>query len=89
MPVLGSLTWASWLGLVFFVVSCFFYAVLILVPFLPISAAIKLALAPALVAMGEAAFWIGAAIVGKEVISRYRRFLDPRRWLSKGKESPE
>jgi len=47
---------------------------------LTLSAAGKLALAPALVASGEAAFWIGGALLGKELVARRKRYLNPRSW---------
>jgi hypothetical protein len=55
--------------------------VLLGLPFLPLPGPTRLALAPLLVAVGEATFWIGGALLGKEVVMRYRRYLDPRGWL--------
>jgi len=41
----------------------------------------KVALSSLLVISGEASFWIGGLIIGREVIARWRGALDPRRWL--------
>jgi hypothetical protein len=50
------------------------------VAFLPLSTAQKVGLSAVLVVAAEAVFWGAALFVGKEVISRYRRFFDPRTW---------
>lgn len=89
MTLSGRMTWVAWLGLVLFVASCLFYALLLLVPLLPISGSMKIASTPILITLGEATFWIGAAVVGKEVILRYRRRLNPRYWLFRRKEPLE
>jgi hypothetical protein len=56
------------------------YAAVPVVPFLPLTTAQKIGLASGLVVAAEAVFWVAALFVGKEVISRYRRFFDPRTW---------
>jgi 8-oxo-dGTP diphosphatase len=50
------------------------------VPFLPLTTAQKVGLSAVLVVAAEAVFWGAALFLGKEVISRYRRFFDPRTW---------
>jgi hypothetical protein len=56
------------------------YAAVPMVPFLPLTTAQKIGLSAGLVVAAEAVFWVAALFVGKEVISRYRRFFDPRAW---------
>jgi hypothetical protein len=56
------------------------YAAVPVVPFLPLTTAQKIGLSAGLVVAAEAVFWIAALFVGKEVISRYRRFFNPRTW---------
>jgi hypothetical protein len=57
-----------------------FYAAIPVVPFLPLTTAQKIGLSAGLVVAAEVVFWGAALFVGKEVISRYRRFFDPRTW---------
>ncbi len=57
------------------------YAAVPVVPFLPLTTAQKIGLSSRLVVAAEAIFWGAALFVGKEVISRYRRFFDPRAWF--------
>jgi hypothetical protein len=56
------------------------YAAIPMVPFLPLTTAQKIGLSAGLVVAAEVVFWGAALFVGKEVISRYRRFFDPRAW---------
>lgn len=51
------------------------------VPFLPLSTGAKVWLVSALLVGAEVVFWGAALFFGKEVVSRYRRFFDPRNWF--------
>lgn len=62
----------KWLGLALVVLSFIFYGGLLIVPFTPFSAGNKIVISSLLVIMGEASFWIGAFILGKEAVSKYR-----------------
>lgn len=73
--------WGRTLGFLLIVLSFFAYGVLLALPLLPLEGGMKLALAPVLVGLGEAAFWIGGLFVGKALISRYRRYLNPCNWV--------
>ncbi len=66
-----------------FVVPSVLYTMLLVVPFLPLTTGQKLWVASGLVVVAEGTFLLTALILGREVVSRYRRFLDPRRWLGK------
>jgi hypothetical protein len=50
------------------------------VPFLPLTTAQKVGLSAGLVVVAEAVFWGAALFLGGELVSRYRRFFDPRTW---------
>jgi len=56
---------------------------LLMVPFLPIETGAKAALIPTLLGLGEVSFWVGAAIVGKALVAKYRRYLNPLNWCSR------
>jgi hypothetical protein len=56
------------------------YAAIPVVPFLPLTMTQKIGLSAGLVVAAEVVFWGAALFVGKEVISRYRCFFDPRAW---------
>ncbi|MEA5531541.1 transporter suffix domain-containing protein [Dolichospermum sp. UHCC 0684] len=65
----------------------------VIVPFLPISLAQKAILVPVLLVLAEVLFWLGALLVGKEVVQKYRRYLNFRylnilvkRWKRKNRK---
>jgi short-subunit dehydrogenase len=67
-----SSSWLRHIGIVLVVLSFVLYGLLPVVPFLPVSTGAKLAITPGLIALGEASFWIGGLVLGKEVIERYK-----------------
>ncbi|MFX4261550.1 transporter suffix domain-containing protein [Pelotomaculum propionicicum] len=71
------------IGLLLVILSCVLYAGLILVPFTPYTTGTKAAISSALVVSGEASFWLGALILGKEIVTKYRSYLNPVRWFKK------
>ncbi len=81
LPPAPMTTWAKWMGMGLIVFSFLLYGVLIALPFALIPVQDKLAISPALVIVSEISFWVGGLIVGKEIVARYKRYLDPRWWL--------
>jgi hypothetical protein len=65
-------------GLALVVLSGVAYMGLFAVPWLPLSLAGKSAAAVALVVGGEALFWLGVLIAGREIMRKYRHLLSPR-----------
>jgi hypothetical protein len=77
--------WRPWvLVVLLLVVPGALYSAVPAVPFLPLTTAQKVGLSAGLVVAAEAVFWGAALFLGKEVISRYRSFFDPRTWRRKG-----
>jgi len=71
------------LGLALIALSAVLYAAILALPFVPADAAVLVALGALLAVCGEAAFWVGAGLVGRELILKYRRRLDPRRLVGR------
>ena len=71
------------LGIGLVVLSFILYGAILLVPFIPYSAGIKVSVSTALVVSGEISFWVGGFILGKEVISRYKKYLNPLCWFKR------
>jgi hypothetical protein len=66
-------------GLVLIIISFLPWLIIaVIVPFIPISLAQKAILVPALLVLAEVLFWLGALLVGKEVVQKYRRYLNFR-----------
>ena len=82
----GSASWKRRLGFLLIILSSLLYGCLLLVPMTPFSAKGKVALSSLLVVSGEASFWIGGLILGREAIGRWRGALDPRRWIRRRDE---
>ena len=70
----------AWILAVLLVIPGAPYAAVPVVPFLPPTTAQKVGLSAGLVVAAEVVFWVAALFVGKKVVSRYRRFFDPRAW---------
>ena len=81
-PASGRRAWI--LVIVLLVIPGALYVAIPAVVFLPLTTAQKIWLSTGLVILAEAIFWGAALFVGKEAISRYRRYLDPSAWLRKG-----
>lgn len=80
-PRSGDAGSARGIGMGLIVLSFVFYGLLLFVlPFMPLATQVKVAASPVLVGLGEASFWIGGALVGKEVVARYKPYLNPCTW---------
>lgn len=65
------------------IISCAFWALLLLLPFLKVSAGTKGVLAVIFIVAGEVTFWGGVLWVGRPVMKKYRHRLSPRRWFDR------
>ena len=86
-----SRRWTRSIGISLIVLSAMLYAAILLLPLLPFSGKERLAAVPVLVILGEVAFWGGGALLGAEVVARYRRWLNPRYWFNRAgtREKPD
>jgi short-subunit dehydrogenase len=69
------------LAAVLIILSFLLYGLGFLIPFLPLSLSRKAVMIPVSIALGEAVWWIGMAILGKQVITKYRKCLNPCGWF--------
>ncbi|TAJ08467.1 MAG: transporter suffix domain-containing protein [Nitrospirae bacterium] len=75
-------------GVACLVLSCLLYAGLLLVPFLPFGFGGQALASAGLVVTGEAAFWVGCLLAGRELMVRYRKQLNPRSWFRRSAGKP-
>jgi len=75
------------IAIVLILLSGLFFGMIFVVPFFPLSLATKGLLVTACIIGGEVAWWVGVAIAGKQVISKYGRYLNPRNWFSRKNET--
>ncbi|HEY3370767.1 MAG TPA: transporter suffix domain-containing protein [Prolixibacteraceae bacterium] len=74
-------------GIVLLIVCVLAFLAIPIVPFLPIGDGAKVIVAATLFVIGEATFWGGAILVGKELLAKYTTRLNPKNWF-KGKPGP-
>ena len=77
------MNWSKRVGIFLVVMSFVFYGLIPVLPFLPLSASVKLAAVPILALLGELVFWPGGILLGKEVVARYKSYLNPCNWRLK------
>jgi len=70
-------------GIFLIVVSTLFFCSLAGIPFLNIDSKTKIAISTAAVILGEVTFWAGGFLLGKELVSRYKAYLNPMNWFKK------
>ena len=71
------------LGISLVVLSFILYGLILLVPFVPYPTGIKVTISSILAVLGEISFWVGGIILGKEVIARYKKYLNPFIWFKR------
>jgi len=74
------------IGIVLIAVSTLLFASLLIIPFLSISTEIKLTVTTIVVIVSEITFWTGGLLVGKEVITKYKKYFNPLNWFRKSKD---
>ncbi len=75
----GSPGRARYLGFGLLAIALLTWVLIPVVLLLPLPAGQKGWTTAALLVVGEAAFWVSAVLLGREVVRRYRSYLDPRR----------
>ena len=78
-----SKSWKFKIGLALVILSCLLFLTLPLIPFLSIDGKSKLSISTIVFIIAEIAFWSGGLLLGKELFSKYKSFLDPRNWFTK------
>ncbi|GGK04430.1 hypothetical protein GCM10007063_28440 [Lentibacillus kapialis] len=74
------------LGTALLIISVLCWLIAAVTTFTPISLTVKASIITGSLIIGEILFWIGALLVGKEVVSKYKRYLNPRNWWKKGEK---
>lgn len=64
------------------ILSFLLYGLTFILPFVPLSTVQKATAIPVLILFGEMAWWLGVAIVGNQLISKYRKYFNPCIWFS-------
>ncbi len=71
------------IGIGLIIISFIFFFMIPIVPFVPITVKMKVIITTTLAIIAEVTFWLGGFFVGKEVIQKYKKYLNPSRFLKK------
>lgn len=75
--------WKFKLGVALLIVCIPFFLAIPVVPFLDISSSAKITVSTVLLVLGEITFWIGGLLLGKELFTRYKWYMNPVNWFRK------
>ncbi len=78
-----SNNWKYKLGLSLIILSTLIFASLLIIPFLKIDNTNKISFTTIIIIIGEITFWTGGLLVGKEILSKYKSYLNPKNWFKK------
>ncbi len=76
-----SKNWKIRLGIILIVFSCILFLSLPLIPFLEVENKVTITTVTFIIA--EITFWSGGILLGKELFSKYKSYLNPKNWFSK------
>lgn len=71
------------LGLGLLILSLFVWLIPVITPFTPLPTKIKAGTITGSIIIAEIIFWIGALLVGKEVATKFKSYLNPKNWRKK------
>jgi hypothetical protein len=75
--------WKLKLGIALIVLSAPVFLSLLIVPFLNVDNKTKISISTVIIVIGEITFWSGGLLVGKELFSKYKSYLNPKNWFKK------
>ena len=68
------------------ILSILVFILLLLIPFLKIDTKSKLTVTTIIIVAGEILFWTGGILVGKEMFTKYKTYLNPKKWFKRKME---
>lgn len=70
-------------GISLMVLASVLFLCIPVVPFLNIDSKTKITISTILFILGEITFWGGGLLVGKELFTKYKSYLNPKNWFKK------
>jgi hypothetical protein len=68
------------IGAVLILVSVVLFLLIPVVPFLNMERGVKITISTVLFVFGEITFWSGSILLGKELLDKYKSYLNPKNW---------
>ncbi|NVO20359.1 MAG: transporter suffix domain-containing protein [Bacteroidetes bacterium] len=81
--------WKIRLGISLIILSALSFLSLLIIPFLKSGSGIKVTISTVLIVLGEVTFWTGGFLLGKEILSKYKSYLNPANWFKKKLDKQE
>jgi hypothetical protein len=76
-----SNNWKFRLGLSLIILSIILFLSLPIIPFLNIENTVKIKVSTVIFVIAEITFYTGGFLVGKEILSKYKSYLNPKNWF--------
>ena len=76
-------------GISLMVLASVLFLCIPVVPFLNIDSKTKITISTILFILGEVTFWGGGLLVGKELFTKYKSYLNPKNWFKKKPDEQE
>jgi len=86
MSKINKMTKNNWklrLGISLMILSGFVFGSLLIIPFLNIDSKTKITATTVIIVIGKITFWSGGLLVGKEMLTKYKSYLNPKNWFKK------
>ena len=80
--------WKFRTGIALIGVSTLLFLSIAGVPFIEVSGKVKITATTVLIVLGEVTFWVGGFLLGKELLAKYKAYLNPKTWF-KNKPAPQ
>ena len=78
--------WKFKAGIALIGISTLLFLSILGVPFLDVANKVKIAATTVLIILGEITFWVGGFLLGKEILNKYKAYLNPKTWFKKKTE---
>lgn len=75
--------WKLRLGIIILIISFSTFPFIILTPFLHIENKLKIIITTTLIIIGNVTFYTGGFLVGKELFTKYKYYINPKNWFKK------
>jgi hypothetical protein len=75
--------WKFKTGIALIIVSTLLFTSLLAVPFMNADGKSKITITTVIIVLGEITFWVGGFLLGKELLNKYKSYLNPKNWNRK------
>jgi len=77
--------WKFKLGIVMIIISTLIFVLLLVLPFIETTDKNKIFISTFIVVTGEIFFWVGGFFVGRQMVDKYKSYINPKKWFRRKK----